>query len=459
MPRFRFVLGFAFGLAAAGVVLAGFSGERSSAATSYEDLSLFSSVLRIVRDNYVDEVDESRLIRGAVRGMLAELDPHSSYLDPEAHQEMQVDTRGEFHGLGIEISKLRDGMIEVVSPIEGTPAWKAGIRPKDQIVAICPTERPADWKEPCRTTKNMDLHEAVALMRGKKGTSITIEIFREGFEQPRPFEIRRDVVKVASVDGRLLEPGYGYVRLRSFQERTAEDLQERLAALEKQNGKPLEGLVLDLRDNPGGLLDQAVRVADAWLSDGLIVYTKGRVAAQRQEFRAAPDATEGSYPIVTIVNAGSASASEIVAGALQDQHRALVLGTTTFGKGSVQTVYPLQEGSGLRLTTALYYTPSGRSIQEVGIAPDIEFAPPPESALAQAAEAEQRLREQDLEGHFTQKDAAGKKAAAAAKPEEPLDAQLERAREVLKSWNYFDRFRAPAGVSPQTAEAAAPAAP
>ena len=454
--RLRFVLGFALGVASAGLVLAVVASERSAAATSYEDLSLFSSVLRIVRDNYVDEVDESRLIRGAVRGMLAELDPHSSYLDPEAHEEMKVDTRGEFHGLGIEISKRRDGLIEVVSPIEGTPAWKAGIRPQDQIVAICPTERPADWKEPCRSTKNMDLHEAVALMRGKKGTAITIEIFREGFEKPQSFSIMRDVVKVASVDGRMLEPGYGYVRLRSFQERTADDLHDELVKLEKQNGgKPLEGLVLDLRDNPGGLLDQAVRVADEWLTDGLIVYTKGRVAAQRQEFRASPQ-TEGTYPIVTLVNAGSASASEIVAGALQDQHRALVLGTTTFGKGSVQTVFPLQEGSGLRLTTALYYTPSGRSIQETGIAPDIEYGQPTEmTAAAPGAETEQRVREEDLEGHFTQKDAAGKKASApVAKPAEPQDPQLERAREVLKSWTYFDRFRAPAAAPSQTAEAA-----
>ena len=460
MPRLRFVLGFGFGLPAAGLALAVATGQRSHAATSYEDLSLFSSVLRIVRENYVDEVDESRLIRGAVRGMLAELDPHSSYLDPEAHQEMQIDTRGEFHGVGIEISKRRDGVIEVVSPIEGTPAWKAGIRPQDQIVSICPTEKPADWKEPCHSTKNMDLHEAVALMRGKKGTSITIEIFREGFEKPQSFEIRRDVVKVASVDGRLLEPGYGFVRLRSFQERTADDLHEQLEKIVAKNGKPLEGLVLDLRDNPGGLLDQAVRVADEWLSGGLIVYTKGRVAAQRQEFRATPDGEE-SYPIVALVNAGSASASEIVAGALQDQHRALVLGTTTFGKGSVQTVYPLQEGSGLRLTTALYYTPSGRSIQEVGIAPDIEFAPPPEASGSAEDEARRRVREQDLEGHFTQKDAAGKKAKPAPGGAAPAaqDAQLERAREVLKSWTYFDRFRTPAGGPPQTAEAAAKTAP
>src|SRR5262245_39828280 len=231
--RLRFASGFAAGLAAAAAcLLVAASVQSTSAATRYEDLSLFSSVLRIIRENYVDEVDESRLIRGAVRGMLAELDPHSSYLDPEAHQEMQIDTRGEFHGLGIEISKRKDGVIEVVSPIEGTPAWRAGIRAQDQIVAICPTEPPADWNgERCRTTKTMDLHEAGALMRGKRGTAITIEIFREGFEKPQAFTIERDVVKVVSVDGRLLEPGYGYVRVRSFQERTAEDLRAELVEI------------------------------------------------------------------------------------------------------------------------------------------------------------------------------------------------------------------------------------
>jgi carboxyl-terminal processing protease len=455
-PRLRFVFGFvAGGVAAAGLLVA-VPGERTLAATRYEDLSLFSSVLRIIRENYVDEVDESRLIRGAVRGMLAELDPHSSYLDPEAHQEMQIDTRGEFHGLGIEISKRRDGVIEVVSPIEGTPAWRAGIRPKDQIVAICPTERPEGWSEPCRSTKNMDLHEAVSLMRGRRGTSITIEVWREGFEKPQSLTIERDVVKVVSVDGRLLEPGYGYVRVRSFQERTADDLHAELVELVEKNGRPLDGLVLDLRDNPGGLLDQAVRVADEWLADGLIVYTKGRAATQRQEFPASPD-SEGSYPMVVLVNAGSASASEIVAGALQDHHRALLLGTATFGKGSVQTVYPLQDHSGLRLTTALYYTPSGRSIQEVGIAPDIEFEPPPPPSEPKGEEGE-RVREQDLEGHFTQKEAGGE-AGRGRSPAPPEDAQLERAREVLKSWTYFERFRGGAGAPPQTAEAPAPPAP
>jgi carboxyl-terminal processing protease len=450
--RLRFASGFLAGLVAAGGLLIALSSERTFAATRYEDLSLFSSVLRIIRENYVDEIDESRLIRGAVRGMLAELDPHSSYLDPEAHQEMQIDTRGEFHGLGIEISKRKDGVIEVVSPIEGTPAWRAGIRAQDQIVAICPTEPPEGWSERCRATKTMDLHEAVALMRGKRGTAITIEVFRDGFEKPQPFTIERDVVKVVSVDGRLLEPGYGYVRVRSFQERTADDLHRQLGEIVAQNGRPLEGLVLDLRDNPGGLLDQAVRVADEWLADGLIVYTKGRAATQRQEFRAGPN-SESSYPMVVLVNAGSASASEIVAGALQDHHRALLLGMPTFGKGSVQTVYPLQDHSGLRLTTALYYTPSGRSIQEVGIAPDIEFEPPAPSP--EKAEDESRVREQDLEGHIKQQDAGGESGRPPT-PGSPQDAQLERAREVLKSWTYFDRFRGGPGSPSQTADASAP---
>jgi carboxyl-terminal processing protease len=402
--------------------------------------------------------------------MLAELDPHSAYMDPEAHKEMQIDTKGEFHGLGIEISKRRDGFIEVVAPIDGTPAARAGVRAKDQIVAICPTEPPTDWKgEECHSTKNMSLFDAVKLMRGKRGSTITIRIFRDGFERPQNFTIARDVVKVASVDGRALEPGYGYVRIRAFQERTDSDLHKMLEKVKKDAGGNLQGLILDLRDDPGGLLDQAVRVADTWLSDGLIVYTKGRVESQQQEFRAHPDGDEGSYPMVVLVNAGSASASEIVAGALQDQGRALVLGAHTFGKGSVQTVFPLEDGSGLRLTTALYYTPSGRSIQEVGIAPDIEVETPVDTPQAQAApdddESAHPLRERDLEKHFEhrqadpddpgtpppppakEKDKDKDKEKGKGEPEaqapsgEKTDVQLARGLEVLKSWTYFEKLR------------------
>jgi len=467
--RVRLLLTFLSGVVAAAVasVVAGTVG--SVAATRYEDLSLFTSVLNLVRRNYVEDIDEGRLVRGAVRGMLEELDPHSSFLDSEAYEEMQVDTKGEFHGLGIEITKRRDGFIEVVSPIEGTPAARAGVRARDQIVTICPTEPPKDWTEKCRTTKNMSLFDAVNLMRGSRGSKIGIEILRESFERPQLFTITRDVVKVVSVSGRMLEPGYAYVRIRAFQERTIQDLQKTLAQLHAEGGgEAFRGLVIDMRDNPGGLLDQAVKVADEWLSDGLVVYTKGRVDSQLHEFRAHSQATEPAYPIVVLVNEGTASASEIVAGALQDHSRALVIGAQTFGKGSVQTVYPLEEGNGLRLTTALYYTPGGRSIQEVGITPDIVVKPAEAPAEAPATkeegEAQQRVRERDLERHFTQEDAApaepgeaGEGAPGEAAPSAfGADVQLARAVEVLKSWTYFERLEKGRASGTVQARVAAP---
>ncbi len=472
--RFRVALGFVSGVALTALLFAVTGSAGSATSTRYEDLSLFASVLDLVRKNYVEPVDEHKLVQGALRGMLQELDPHSSYLDPEAHKEMQVDTRGEFFGLGIEITKRQDGMVEVVAPIDGTPAARVGLKPRDQIVSICPDKRPDGWTEDCKSTKNMTLVEAVKLMRGPRGSKITINVFREGFDRPQAYTLEREAVKVASVDGRLLEPGYGYVRVRSFQERTDDDLRARLAKLRQESGGELRGLVLDLRDDPGGLLDQAVRVADEWLSEGLIVYTQGRAESQRQEYRATADGTEPDYPLVVLVNGGSASASEIVAGALQDQHRALVLGTPTFGKGSVQTVFPLEDGSGLRLTTALYYTPSGRSIQEVGIAPDILVRAADEVAASDINQ--RRLREKDLENHFTQQDAAPSPRKAApprAVPSAPEagpseaggaagagDVQLARALEVLKSWAYFERLH-PASGAPAaagTASAATPAA-
>ena len=311
--RVRSLLTFLAGILVAVLVTGAAGSVRSFAATRYEDLSLFTSVLTLVRRNYVEPVDERALVRGAVRGMLSELDPHSSFMDIDAYKEMQVDTKGEFHGLGIEITKRKDGFIEVVAPIEGTPADRAGLKARDQITSICPTIKPEDWTEDCRTTKNMSLVEAVNLMRGKKGSQITIEIFREGFEKPEDVVITRDVVKVLSVSGRVLETGYGYVRLRAFQERTIHDLDETLEKLHDKSPDGFDGLVLDLRDNPGGLLDQAVKVADTWLDGGLVVYTKGRVDSQLQEFRAHATGTEPSYPIVVLVNEGSASASEIVA--------------------------------------------------------------------------------------------------------------------------------------------------
>ncbi len=432
----------------AGAIAAGFAGVLATnvgsvAATRYEELSLFSSVLAHVRRHYVEPVDDETLLRGAINGMLQQLDPHSSFLDRDAYKEMQVDTKGEFHGLGIEITKRRDGFIEVVSPIDGTPAARAGIRSHDQIVSICPTDPPEDWAEPCHTSKNLTLFEAVRLMRGRQGTEITIEVYRDGFEKPKRFTIVRDVVKVISVSGRMLEPRYAYIRIRAFQERTIQDLERTLQQLRDEAGGSLDGVVLDLRDNPGGLLDQAVKVADVWLDDGLVVYTKGRMESQHQEFRAHSDGTEPSYPVAILVNEGTASASEIVAGALQDQHRALVIGVKSFGKGSVQTVYPLESDSALRLTTALYYTPSGRSIQEVGISPDIPVQPRRESEGFVAAP--HRIRETDLEGHFTQEEASPRAGDQASDPEVgkagASDLQLARALEVLKSWTYFERLR------------------
>jgi len=470
----RFVGPFILGLATA-IVLIGVVGQAASSAQSageaqrYEDLSMFASVLELVRNNYVEDVDEHALLMSAMRGILEDLDPHSAFMNPDAFTDMQVETKGEFQGLGIEISKQAGEFIEVVSPIDGTPAMRAGIEARDRITSICPTEVPEDWTEECRGTLEMTLFEAVSLMRGRKGTSIGIFILRQGMSEPKRFEIKRDTVKVASVNSKLLQPGIGHLGIVSFQERTARDMRARLADLESENEGPLDGLVLDLRNNPGGLLNQAVEVADEWLRDGLVVYTQGRDASQRTEYRATSVEDVADYPIVVLVNEGSASASEIVAGALQDHHRAIVLGVPTFGKGSVQTVYPLDGGAGLRLTTALYYTPAGRSIQEVGITPDLEVAQSDDPVLG--FPERRRVREKDLDGHFTQQDAAGdpssdgpterrfgseddatdatddagdsedaEEAADIAKPKR-VDVQLARAIEVLKSWTYFDDLR------------------
>lgn len=456
--------------------------EKDRRAQRYEDLSLFTSVLELVRGNYVEDVDEHALLMSAMRGILEDLDPHSSFMSPDAFEDMQVETKGEFHGLGIEISKEAGAFIEVVAPIDGTPADRAGIEARDRITSICPTEKPEDWTGPCRGTTEMTLFEAVALMRGKRGTSITIYILREGLSEPRAFEIKRDTVKVASVRAELVEPGIGHLKIASFQERTGRDVAARLRDLEEENEAQLTGLILDLRDNPGGLLNQAVEVADHWLRQGLVVYTQGRDEAQRTEYNSSDTVLEADYPIVVLVNEGSASASEIVAGALQDHHRAIVLGVTTFGKGSVQTVYPLDGGAGLRLTTALYYTPSGRSIQEVGITPDMVVKQ--NDAPSLGLPNRRRMREKDLQGHFTQQDATGLEEggaaperileqdqgttgtpslpeppdsqaapAAAGQKTEKADTQLARAVEVLKSWKYFEDLRelrqAPADAAPR----------
>lgn len=326
-------------------------------APTYEQLRLFTEVLSIVQNQYVDDVPPRDLIYSAIKGTLRGLDPHSSFLEPDSYKEMQVETSGSFGGLGIEIT-LRDDILTVVSPIEGTPAYRAGIQPADRIVKIDGL-----------VTKDMQLPDAVKRMRGKPGTKVTISVVREGWAEPKDFEIQREVIRVQSVRTLELGDGVGYIKLRQFQEQTAQDLE---AALDKLAKAGMKALLLDLRNNPGGLLTAAVEVSEKFADEGkLVVYTEGRVRNQNMRFSAHPKKSHGTLPMVVLVNQGSASASEIVAGALQDWGRAKVVGTQSFGKGSVQTIIPLSDGSGLRLTTAKYFTPKGRSIHGKGITPDI----------------------------------------------------------------------------------------
>jgi len=405
----------------------------------YESLEVFSNILSIVKKNYVEDVETKKLVSGAINGMLHSLDPHSAYLTPDLYKELQSDTQGRFGGLGIEIT-VKGGVLTVVSPIEDTPAFKAGIKPGDQI-----------FKIESEFTKDMSLVDAVKKMRGAKGTKINLTIRREGSNDLLEFSLVRDIIRVQSVRSRVLEPGYAYVRLAQFQERSDRDVQRALEKLAAEKAG-LKGLVLDLRNNPGGLLTQAVRVSDLFLDSGMIVYTEGRIEAQKQKYFAQKDGTWGDFPIVVLVNGGSASASEIVAGALQDHKRAVVLGTKTFGKGSVQTILPLDDNSALRLTTARYFTPQGRSIQATGIVPDILV----ESGAAQEAKTEERrrpgVREENLPGHLLnpqqtpnptpeQLEREGEKQIPRSAPtgDETIDndQQLKRALDLLKSWDVF----------------------
>jgi carboxyl-terminal processing protease len=335
-------------------------------AATYEQLRLFTEVLSIVQNQYVDEVPPKELIYSAIKGTLRGLDPHSSFLDPESYREMQVETTGSFGGLGIEIT-LKDDILTVVAPIDGTPAYRAGLHTGDRIVKIDGL-----------STKDMQLVDAVKRMRGKPGTKVTISIVREGWAEPKDFDIVREQIRVQSV--RMVEMGEGieYVKLRQFQEQSPQDLD---AALDKLRKNGMKGLILDLRNNPGGLLTAAVEVSEKFIDDGkLVVYTEGRVRNQNMRFSAHAKRGYSQMPMVVLVNQGSASASEIVAGALQDWGRATIVGTQTFGKGSVQTIIPLSDGSGLRLTTAKYFTPKGRSIHGKGITPDIIVEVPKEPA-------------------------------------------------------------------------------
>jgi len=417
---------------------------------TYEQLKIFGSVLDLVQRNYVEEIPPKKLIYGAVQGMLKSLDPHSSFMKPEDYKELQIETKGIFTGIGIEIS-LKDGILTVVSPIEGTPAYKAGLKANDKILKI-----------EGKTTKNMTLIESVKLLRGAKGTDVTISIYREGWRRLKDVTLTRDVIPIKSVRSRMLEEGYGYIRISNFQDKTTFELKKALKELEK--GKGLKGLVLDMRSNPGGLLDQAVKVADVFLKKGLIVYTDGRIEEQKMRFEAHPDKYSHNYPIAVLVNEGSASASEIVAGALQDHKRAIIVGVQTFGKGSVQTIIPLEDGSAVRLTTARYYTPNGRSIQAKGIEPDIEVPYTPLEKPKEKDEIFHFPTERDLEGHLLNEDqliedeliedelnsVKNKKDKPEAVDSEvengetqppPMDNQLQEAVRILKVWAIFTQIK------------------
>jgi carboxyl-terminal processing protease len=429
MPKRKRIIALLAGILLIVLVTAWLPGPPlARAQEAYKELQLFTDVLSIVRRSYVEEVPVKDLVYGAIDGMLASLDPHSGFMPADVYREMKIDTRGEFGGLGIEIT-LKDDVLTIVAPIEDTPAFRAGLAAGDRILKIDE-----------QFTKGMGVMDAVRLMRGAPGTPVTISVMRESFDKPRDFTLTREIIKIRSVKSKTLEDGFGYLRITQFQERTASDLERALGTLRKENGGTLRGVILDLRNNPGGLLDQAVEVADLFLEEGLIVYTKGREADAQMEFSARRAGTEPGYPLVVLINGGSASASEIVAGALQDHTRAVILGTPSFGKGSVQTILPIGDDAGLRLTTALYYTPKGTSIQATGIIPDITVQP----AEIKEATARDHFREKDLPKHFDGEPARENGGQFQVDSDQRSDYQLMRALDLLKGWQILRGFERPA---------------
>jgi len=405
----------------------------SPAPISDAKLKVFAQALALIEEQYPEPKTTKDLVYGAIQGTLGTLDPHSSFMTPEEFRELQVETKGQFSGIGIEIA-LKDRVLTVVSPIEGTPAYQAGMQPGDQIVKINGTP-----------TKNVTLMEAVKLIRGPKGSKVTLTINREGFQQPKDFVITREIIPIRSVKARILDDGIGYIRVTHFQDKTDNDLRAFLKNM-KQRLVPFKGLILDLRNDPGGLLDQAVRVADEFLRSGLIVYTEGRNRNQNMRFyaRAGQEGKVANVPMVVLINEGSASASEIVAGALKDQKRALIVGTKSFGKGSVQTIIPLEDGSAMRLTTALYFTPSGVTINEKGVHPDVVVEDKP---LA-PDKSVQKLRDELLSQHMRREGLTDKPWTQPITPEElEKDPQLKRAVEVLRNWPPKNLAKQPAPKS------------
>ncbi|MEE3253453.1 MAG: S41 family peptidase [Nitrospinota bacterium] len=420
-----------------------FAEEEKGNQNAYNKLKVFSEIISLIESNYVETVKSDTMIEGAISGMVKSLDPHTSYMPPATYKEMQVETTGKFGGLGIEIS-MRDGILTVVSPIDDTPAFRAGVKAGDKIIKI-----------EDESTLDMTLQDAVSLLRGETGTPINITIFRKNFKAPKEFTIVRDIIKVRSVVHKLYQTDIGYIKIRSFSKNTSSDLDKALADLEK---KGITKLILDVRNNPGGLLNQAVEVTDRFLNrENLIVYTKGRSNEQNMRFTSHDKVAGVNYPLIILVNGGSASASEIVAGALQDLNRAIVLGTPTFGKGSVQTIIPLSDGSALKLTTARYYTPSGRVIQENGIEPDILVEMEAVEEIKKKDEDEDSeektklrrfLREKDLKKHLKGKssiegiDENGSEELKVKKLDEDLkkDNQLQQAVSLLSGWEVMKKM-------------------
>ncbi len=420
-----------------------FAEEEKGNQNAYNKLKVFSEIISLIESNYVETVKSDTMIEGAISGMVKSLDPHTSYMPPATYKEMQVETTGKFGGLGIEIS-MRDGILTVVSPIDDTPAFRAGVKAGDKIIKI-----------EDESTLDMTLQDAVSLLRGETGSPINITIFRKNFKAPKEFTIVRDIIKVRSVVHKLYQADIGYIKIRSFSKNTSSDLDKALADLEK---KGITKLILDVRNNPGGLLNQAVEVTDRFLNrENLIVYTKGRSNEQNMRFTSHDKVAGVNYPLIILVNGGSASASEIVAGALQDLNRAIVLGTPTFGKGSVQTIIPLSDGSALKLTTARYYTPSGRVIQENGIEPDIlvEMEAVEEIKKKDKGEDSEEktklrrfLREKDLKKHLKGKssiegiDENASEELKVKKLDEDLkkDNQLQQAVSLLSGWEVMKKM-------------------
>jgi carboxyl-terminal processing protease len=401
---------------------------RRAAAQPYRPLDVFSDVLAHVENSYVEEVEEKELVYGAIDGMMSRLDPHSVFMRPDVYRQMRDDTTGEFDGLGLELTLL-DGEVTVISPVVESPGERGGIRPGDRVLSIDAV-----------STKEMTLGEATRRMKGAAGTKVTLEIMREGFTAPQKLVLVRDRIRTQSVDLKVLDADrrYAYVRVRTFQERTDKNLLKALDDARAQLGGQIRGLVLDLRNNPGGLLDQAVRVSDVFLSSGIIVTTAGRGRRNLEVERAREKDTEPAYPLIVLVNKGTASASEIVAGALQDHGRAVIMGTSSFGKGSVQTIIELEDGSGLKLTVARYYTPKNRSIQERGIAPDVVV---PDVAPPRAEEAQ--TGERELKRHL-KNDAP----APVAVGHTPDDHQLRTALDYLRAVDIFKAsIEPPRGVA------------